>query len=127
MLTLILLIILAAVGVYWARSLRQTRRRWLERLDLPGTWQWQGEEGELELSGHVDGGRYHFRERGLEETGEWRLAGHALVLTAEPQRTPVEYDLRLFKDGTIGIHGPGREQRIYVKKRGNVVSLRRPA
>lgn len=124
---LIVLLILAAVGVYWARSLRQSRRRWLERLDLPGTWQWQGDEGELELSGHVAGGRYRIFERGGEESGEWRLAGHALILLAEPQRNPVEYDLRLFKDGTIGIHGPGREQRIYVKKRGNVVSLRRPA
>jgi hypothetical protein len=126
MLIWILLIVVVA-GVYWTRSLRQARRRWLERLDLPGAWQWQGDEGELELSGRIDGGRYHIRERGGDELGEWRVAGHALILVAEPQRKPIEYDLRLFKDGTIGIHGPGREQRIYVKKRGNVVSLRRPA
>ena len=30
-----ILIILAVVGVYWTQSLRQVRRRWLERLDLP--------------------------------------------------------------------------------------------
>jgi hypothetical protein len=122
-----ILIILAVVGVYWTQSLRQARRRWLERLDLPGSWQWQGEEGELELSGHVDGGRYRIRERGGDEAGEWRVTGHTLVLMPDPQRKPVEYDLRLFKDGTIGIHGPGRERRIYVKKRGNVIALRRPA
>ena len=124
---LIIVLILAVVGVYWTQSLRQARRRWLERLDLPGSWQWQGEEGELELSGHVDGGRYRVHDRGGDEAGEWRVAGHTLILMADPQRKPVEHDLRLFKDGTIGIHGPGRERRIYVKKRGNVVALRRPA
>ena len=84
-----ILIILAVVGVYWTQSLRQARRRWLERLDLPGSWQWQGEEGELELSGHVDGGRYRIRERGGDEAGEWRVTGHTLVLMPDPQRKGV--------------------------------------
>jgi hypothetical protein len=124
---LAVLVIVAVGAILWARSLRQMRRRWLERLDLPGTWLWQGEDGELELSGSVDRGRYRLRDRDEEEQGEWRLAGHLLILAPSPAGTPATLDLRMFKEGTIGLHGPGRERRIYVKKRANVVPLRRPA
>jgi hypothetical protein len=124
----LLLVLLVAVGaVLWTRAIRQNRRRWLARIDLPGIWAWQDEDGELELSGDVDRGRYRLRDGALEESGDWRLEGHALVLEPESGGPAAPLDLRLFKEGTIGLHGPGRERRIYVKKRGNVVPLRRPA
>jgi len=46
----------------------------------------------------------------------------------EPRRgKATALDVRLFDAGKIGIHGPGREHRVYVKQRSNVVPLRRPA
>lgn len=121
------LVIIVALGVVvWTRSTRQNRRRWLERLDLPGIWAWEDQDGELELSGGLDAGRYRLRDGGAEEQGNWRLQGHALILSRDAGAAAT-FDLRLFKAGTIGIHGPGRERRIYVKKRANVVPLRRPA
>lgn len=124
----LMLVIVVAVGVVlWTRAIRQNRRRWLERLDLPGTWLWQDADGELELGGGLDAGAYRIRDGEREEQGEWRLEGHSLILEPGSGQPPAALDLRLFKEGTIGIHGPGRERRIYVKKRGNVIPLRRPA
>lgn len=124
--SLLLVIVVAAVCVLWVRANRISRRRWLERLDLPGTWEWEDHEGMLELDGDLDHGRYRLREGDQEEQGEWRLEGHDLVLTPRTGRSS-RLDVRLFSLGKIGIHGPGRERRIYVKKRGNVIPLRRPA
>lgn len=124
--SLLLVIVVAAVCVLWVRANRISRRRWLERLDLPGAWEWEDHEGMLELDGDLDHGRYRLREGDQEEQGEWRLEGHDLLLTPRSGR-PSRLDVRLFSLGKIGIHGPGRERRIYVKKRGNVIPLRRPA
>lgn len=124
--SLLVIIVVAAVCALWIRANRQSRRRWLERLDLPGTWQWQDHDGELELEGGLDRGRYRVREGDREEHGLWQLKGHELVLTSRAGKASA-LDLRLFTEGKIGIHGPGREHRVYVKRRGNVVPLRRPA
>ncbi|MEQ8857589.1 MAG: hypothetical protein RIC56_02980 [Pseudomonadales bacterium] len=124
--SLLIVIVVAAVCVYWVRSTRAQRQRWLRRLDLPGSWEWQDHDGELELDGGLDHGHYRICEGDRVEQGEWRLEGHDLVLEARGG-SPTTLDLRLFTEGRIGIHGPGREHRIYIKKRGNVVPLRRPA
>lgn len=124
--SLLVIIIVAVFCGLWILNNRKHRQRWLERLDLPGTWTWEDHDGELELEGGLDCGRYRIRDGDDEERGEWRLEGHDLVLEPRSGRTSA-LDLRLFSDGKIGVHGPGREHRIYVKKRGNVVPLRRPA
>jgi len=123
-----MIVIVVAVGVVlWTRAVRQSRRRWLERLDLPGIWLWQDADGELELGGDLDRGAYRIRDGEREEQGDWRLEGHSLILEPGSAQAPSALDLRFFKEGTIGIHGPGRERRVYIKKRGNVIPLRRPA
>jgi len=123
--TSLLLIIAVAVACFlWVRASHQHRQRWLAQLDLPGTWLWEGNDGVLELQGGLDQGRYRFRDGDDEERGEWRLEGPGLVLEPE-SGTPTILDLRLFAAGKIGLHGPGRERRIYVKKRSNVIPLRR--
>jgi hypothetical protein len=125
--SLLVVIVVAAVCYAWIRVNRQNRRRWLERLDLPGTWFWEDHDGELELDGELDHGRYRIRDDDdEEERGQWRLEGHDLVLEARSGKVS-RLDLRLFTEGKIGIHGPGRERRIYIKKRGNVIPMRRPA
>jgi hypothetical protein len=121
--SLLIIVIVAAVCVFWVRANRQNRQRWLARLDLPGIWHWEDNTGVLELQGELDHGRYRLRDGDDEELGEWRLEGHDLVLEARSGATGT-LDLRLFTEGRIGLHGPGREHRIYVKKRGNVVPLR---
>jgi len=120
------IVFVAALCYLWVRANRQSRRRWLERLDLPGTWVWEDHDGVLELEGELDGGRYRIRDGDSEEQGEWRLRGHDLVLEPRSGAT-TSLDLRMFTEGKIGVHGPGRERRVYIKKRGNVVPLRRPA
>jgi glyoxylase-like metal-dependent hydrolase (beta-lactamase superfamily II) len=124
--SLLLVIVVAALCVLWVRANRQSRQRWLQRLDLPGTWVWEGHDGLLELEGELDHGRYRIRDDDEEEQGEWRLQGHDLVL--EPRSgASTSLDLRLFTEGKIGVHGPGRQHRVYVKRRGNIIPLRRPA
>ncbi|MBK81006.1 MAG: hypothetical protein CMQ43_08845 [Gammaproteobacteria bacterium] len=126
MASLLVVIVVAAVCGYWVWLVRVQRRRWLARLDLPGTWDWQDNDGELVLDGDLDGGAYRLRDGDAEERGEWRLEGHDLVLERRGGGSSV-LDLRLFDQGKIGIHGAGREHRVYVKARSNVVPLRRPA
>lgn len=122
--SLLLIVAVAAACAVWVYGNRRLRVRWLERLELPGSWVWEAHDGELELEGALDSGRYRLRDGDREERGEWRLQGHELQLrpAAGP---PSALDLRLFTQGKIGLHGPGRERRIYVKRRGNVVPLRR--
>jgi hypothetical protein len=124
--SLLVVIAVAALCVWWVRVNQSARRRWLQRLDLPGTWIWDGKDGELDLEGGLDRGRYRIRDGDQEERGAWHLSGHDLVLEPRVGHTTT-LDLRLFTDGKIGLHGPGRERRIYVKKRANVVPLRRNA
>lgn len=124
--SLLVVMVVAGVCAFWVWSTRAHRQRWLQRLDLPGNWSWEEHDGELELEGGLDQGRYRIRDGDRVEQGRWRLEGHDLLLEPGTGESSV-LDLRLFTEGKIGIHGPGRERRIYVKKRGNVVPLRRPA
>jgi hypothetical protein len=121
--SLLVIAIVAALCVLWVRANRQSRQRWLARLDLPGVWLWEDNNGSLELRGELDHGHYRLRDDDDEELGEWQLQGHDLVLESRAGDI-ARLDLRLFAEGKIGLHGPGRERRIYVKKRGNVVPLR---
>lgn len=124
--SLALVIVVASVCALWVWRNHQQRQRWLERLDLPGTWHWEDHDGVLELEGELDGGRYRIREDGQDEQGSWHLEGHDLVLQPRAGSSS-RLDVRLFTEGKIGVHGPGREHRIYIKQRSNVVPLRRPA
>ena len=111
--------------VIWVRGTRRNRLRWLERLDLPGTWHWDNEDGTWELSGELHAGTYRFREPEADERGTWALEGHALELTADVDDVMRSYELRFFDSGRIGLDGPGRVRRVYVKEPSNVVPLRR--
>lgn len=125
MASLLVVIAVGIIVVIWVRGTRRNRLRWLERLDLPGIWHWDNEDGTLELSGELHAGTYRFREPEADERGTWALEGHTLELTAEADGVTQSYELRFFDSGKIGLDGPGRVRRVYVKEPSNVVPLRR--
>ncbi len=128
----LLLIAALIAGVAWVlfRNVQERRQAWLSRLALPGRWQGDqdGVHYRLELSGDLDGGQYREVNEGpsgrKEETGRWHLSGNSVVF--EPEGGAISScDLRLFETGRIGLHGPGRERRVYVRQGDNVVMLPR--
>lgn len=124
--SLLVVIIAGILAFVWIRGTRRNRAQWLARLDLPGIWEREGEWGRLELSGNLDRGSYRISDGDdgtSDETGRWILEGHTLRLTSASGEIN-DYELRLFREGKIGIDGPRRERRIYQKVPDNVVPLR---
>jgi hypothetical protein len=121
----LLLVLIIAGGVYlWMRRARVGRERWVSRLALPGVWSCDTTDGPsvLEFAGAADEGTYIEQSSGATERGRWRIQGSGMVL--ESDRGVRSYELRLFENGSIGIDGPDRVRRIYVRQRNNVVPLR---
>jgi hypothetical protein len=122
---IVVVVVLGLIAFVWVRRNQDARRRWLSRVSLPGSWTCDGEQARsvIEFTGGPAGGHYVERVGPSQEGGEWML--HGAHLTLVPERgTPVEYAFRLFEDGSIGIDGPGRTGRIYVRSATNVVPLR---
>ena len=122
-----LLAIVAAIGAFtWLRSVRMNRQRWLQRLNLPGSWELEGADTAtvLEFRDGLAAGRYAAKTGAGAERGDWRLTGDVLTLTPDGGDSE-DYALRVFENGAIGIDGPGRERQIYVRRNDNVVQLTR--
>lgn len=125
----LVLAIVAFVGYSLVRGMRQNRERWLRRLALPGTWECErdGVHYYLELRGDPAGGRFEESwitdGRRRVEQGTWALHGNELHFDSSDGHSV--YELHVFGEGRIGIHGPRRERRIYEKHQSNVVPLRR--
>ncbi len=125
-----ILMVVAWFGVvFWRRSVTR-RKRWLRRLNLPGTWNWQDGDSSLSLSGELSAGSYLLREAGTQSSGRWRLLGHSLELFSTRgdlqlgQGESYVFDVRRFDTGTLGLDAPGREKRVYKRSSENVVPLR---
>jgi hypothetical protein len=119
------LVIIVSACFLWVKRTRAARERWIARLSLPGVWQCDATNGPsvLEFVGEPTAGRYIEQSGRATERGRWRLLGNEIELETDAgART---YQLRLFDNGSIGIDGPGRERRIYVRQRSNVVPLRK--
>jgi len=123
---LILLTIIGSAVFLWVKRTRLARDRWISRLSLPGVWQSDAPNGPwvLEFAGDPTTGRFIERSGRATERGRWRLLGNDIELESENGATRT-YALRLFENGSIGIDGPGRERRVYVRQRSNVVPLRK--
>lgn len=127
MISYLLMAVIVGAVTFWVRGMRRARRDWLTQLNLPGTWRLDRDDESrlLRLGGSLDGGRYVARDGMSEEHGDWRLAGHTLVLRPDGDADDGRrFDLRQFDTGRIGIDGPGREREIYVKRADNVIELR---
>ena len=121
----LLCVVVAALGWSWVRGARVSRLKWLSNLNLPGLWHWEtdeGVQGTLELWGEMGEGRYRYEDDGAREQGSWRVQGGALLFDGDDGRSE-RCELRVFEDGKIGLDGPRRPRRVYVKARNNVVSL----
>jgi hypothetical protein len=109
----------------WNARVRRERLQWLTRVNLAGQWTQEADDDDsVEFSGGPAEGTYRARVADRQEIGKWLLHGAHLTLTPEQGR-PIDYDFRLFENGSIGIDGPGRPRRVYVRRTSNVVPLRR--
>ena len=117
---------LAVLGI-WLLRVRASRQRWIAALHLPGIWDLEeaNTPAVLEFSGGAEQGRYQARVGPDLEEGAWRIAGRNLVLAPSGDGEAVEYELRVFGPGSIGIHGPGRERHVYLRRGDNVVPIPR--
>ena len=128
---LLLLLLLGAVGVVLYR-LRSTRQNWVRDLRLAGRWETDvdGRKVVLELHGGPDGGAYQESSRAepdagvMREQGRWHISGQELCFLPDGG-VEERCELRAFGDGSIGLHGARRRQRVYRRAAGNVVPLRR--
>jgi hypothetical protein len=123
-----ILIFVGWTAFLFLRRAQRIRQRWLRRLNLPGSWRWDSGESSLNLSGELSSGSFLLREPGQQRSGRWRLLGNSLELHATKGDAdgyqPYVFDLRLFGSGKLGLHGPGREGRVYERGSENVVPMR---
>ena len=96
-------------------------------MHLPGTWDREDRTPPalLEFSGALERGRYLARAGAEVEEGDWRIAGRNLVLAPADAGEGAEYEIRVFGPGSIGIHGPGREREVYLRRNDHVVPMPR--
>ncbi len=122
------LIVVVAILV-WFKIVRDARRRWVEELDLVGTWDLDVSESDatplsVTFHGNTDNGTYWVQSIDNNVDGDWRLSGSSLVLV-DPERGDLEYEVRLFDKGSIGINGPDHDHALFKKRSENIVPLRR--
>lgn len=120
---------LVVVGVavlvfFYIRGTRQARLAWLQKLDLPGTWNGDdGQQRQLKLLGRLDEGEFEYSTLDEQWRGRWQLRGHTLTL--QGQNRAQAFDLHLFKPGNIGLADTNGARKLYTKQASNVVSLDR--
>ncbi len=115
-----------ALVVFWFRSARKNRARWLKQLNLPGVWDLEDSRSRrmsLEIRGTLSSGIYRFKTDNRNETGKWRITGNSIVFSLDGGNEE-RCELRLFDSGRIGINGPQHVRQIYLKRADNIVPLR---
>ncbi len=123
------LFLVIVVVALWTKHTRDARIQWIKDLDLMGTWELDTSKSDdpptsIRFTGNLNSGDFHMESSGEEIVGTWRLSGTSLVMTNE-ETGDLEYEIRLFEHGSIGIHGSGRERQVFKKRVENIVPLRR--
>ena len=120
--SIVVVILVTALVLFYVRTSRNRRLNWLRRLQLAGTW--KGKEGQiLRLSGRLDRGTFEWLQEETRRSGTWRLVGHTLFLRETGLENP--YDVRLFQPGSIGLtDGKGIGQ-VFEKENNNVIAFGR--
>ena len=122
MMSIVVVILVTALVLFYVRTSRNRRLNWLRRLQLVGTW--KDKEGQiLRLSGRLDRGTFEWLQEETRRSGTWRLVGHTLFLRETGLENP--YDVRLFQPGSIGLtDGKGIGQ-VFEKENDNVIAFGR--
>ena len=122
MMSIVVVILVAGLVLFYLRASRNRRLNWQRRLKLTGTWKGQDDQI-LRLSGRLDKGRFEWLEGGERSSGTWRLVGNTLFLRESGVEEP--YDIRLFQPGTIGLTDAKGIGQIFEKENDNVIAFGR--
>ncbi|MEM9622286.1 MAG: hypothetical protein AAF993_11585, partial [Pseudomonadota bacterium] len=121
--SLLVVVVVAALVFFYVRATRRARLAWLQKLALPGRWLAEVPEAsatagadpveELILKGEISGGDYIWlREDQSQQRGEWRVSGNNLELCRDGDASEM-LDLHLFKPGQIGLEDKAGHRRIF--------------
>ena len=122
MMSIVVVILVAGLVLFYLRASRNRRLNWQRRLQLAGTWKGQDDQI-LRLSGRLDKGNFEWLEGGERSSGTWRLVGNTLFLRDSGAEEP--YDIRLFQPGTIGLTDAKGIGQIFEKENDNVIAFGR--
>ena len=122
MMSIVVVILVAGLVLFYLRASRNRRLNWQRRLQLTGTWKGQDEQI-LRLSGILDKGNFEWLEGGERSSGTWRLVGHILFLRETGLEEP--YDVRLFQPGSIGLTDAKGIGQVFEKENDNVIAFGR--
>ena len=122
MMSIVVVILVTALILFYVRTSRNRRLNWLRRLQLVGTW--KGKKGQiLRLSGRLDKGTFEWLQEETRHSGTWRLVGHTLFLRETGLEEP--YDVRLFQPGSIGLTDAKGVGQVFEKENDNVIAFGR--
>ena len=122
MMSIVVVILVAGLVLFYLRASRNRRLNWQRRLQLAGTWKGPDDQI-LRLSGRLDKGNFEWLEGGERSSGTWRLVGNTLFLRDSGVEEP--YDIRLFQPGTIGLTDAKGIGQIFEKENDNVIAFGR--
>ena len=122
MMSIVVVILVAGLVLFYLRASRNRRLNWQRRLKLTGTWKGQDDQI-LRLSGRLDKGSFEWLKGGDRSSGTWRLVGNTLFLRDSGVEEP--YDIRLFQPGTIGLTDAKGIGQIFEKENDNVIAFGR--
>ena len=122
MMSIVVVILVAGLVLFYLRASRNRRLNWQRRLQLAGTWKGQDDQV-LRLSGRLDRGNFEWLQGGERSSGTWRLVGNTLFLRDSGVEEP--YDIRLFQPGTIGLTDAKGIGQIFEKENDNVIAFGR--
>ena len=123
--SLLVVIAVSLLAYLYLKTTRTARKDWLAKLNLPGRWMLQADDGrsiEMLLQGQLHAGQFSWHDGEKERRGAWSLRGHTLSLGDADE--VISYDLHLFAPGKIGLEKDNGQRLIFEKASSNVVTLK---
>ena len=123
------LMAIALIVITWYSRTTTARQKWLERLELPGSWTQDvpsdGKDPVLfSFNGELSKGTYELRQQECIKQGNWRISHSSLILS-DTDGDEVSYEIRFFDKGKIGLDGNDLDHQTFSKHTDNIVPLRR--
>lgn len=112
--------LIVAMVVFYLRSNRKARLKWLQDLALTGQWVSQRNGASLSLSGKMDAGEFFWRGDAVKDSGQWLYQGSTLTLNGQHQRS---FTVQLYQPGVISLMAKDGTAELFHKQSTNVVPL----